>query len=117
MKNEVGRKIKKKMELKKVGILSLAKIAGLFGVLYGIISGILVSIAYSKAGALASLGQQLPATVTALGYKSLIVFPILNGIAYFIAGIVIAFIYNLLADWIGGVKLTLVEIKEEHKKK
>lgn len=93
------------MELKKVGILSLAKIAGLFGVIYGLISGILLSFIYSKSDLLASLGTELPTTVTTLGYKSIIVLPILNGIVYFIAGIVLAFVYNLLASWIGGVKL------------
>lgn len=93
------------MELKKVGILSLAKIAGLFGVIYGLISGLLLSFIYSKSELLASLGTQLPTTVTTLGYKSIIVMPILNGIIYFIAGIILAFIYNLLASWIGGVKL------------
>jgi len=93
------------MELKKVGILSLAKIAGLFGVIYGLISGLLLSFIYSKSDLLASLGTQLPTTITTLGYKSIIVLPILNGIMYFVAGIILAFVYNLLASWIGGVNL------------
>jgi len=101
------------MELKKIGILSAAKIAGLLGVIYGLISGILVSFIYSKSDLLASLGTQLPTTITTLGYKSIIVLPVLNGIIYFIAGIVLAFIYNILASWVGGVKL---EFKEEKKK-
>jgi ABC-type antimicrobial peptide transport system permease subunit len=102
------------MELKKVGILSLAKIAGLFGIIYGLISGILLSFVYSKSDLLASLGAELPATITTLGYASIIVLPILNGIIYFIEGIILALIYNLLAGWVGGVKL---EFKEQGKKK
>ena len=34
------------MELKKIKVLSLAKIAGLFGVVYVLLSGIFVSIIY-----------------------------------------------------------------------
>jgi len=101
------------MELKKIGLLSVAKIAGLFGVLYGLVLGIFYSFIYSKSSTLASLGQQIPAAVTTLGYASIIVMPIILGVAYFVAGIVIALIYNLLAKWLGGVKL---EFKEEKKK-
>jgi len=102
------------MELKKIGVLSAAKIAGLFGVIYGLISAILLSIIYSKADVLASLGMQLPTTVTNLGYKTFIALPIINGVLYFIIGLIVAFIYNLLASWVGGVKL---EFKEQQKKK
>lgn len=93
------------MELKKIGVLSLAKIAGLFGIIYGLVSGILISFVYSKSEILASLNIELPQAITTLGYKSLIVLPILDGILYFIAGIILAFIYNVLAKKFGGVKL------------
>ncbi len=93
------------MELKKIRILSLAKITCILGVIYGLVSGILVSFIYSKSELLASLGIQLPAAVTTLGYKSIIVLPILYGIIYFIAGIILAFVYNLLASWVGGINL------------
>jgi len=101
------------MELKKIGILSLAKIAGLFGIIYGLISGILLSFVYSKLDILTAAGMQLPTTLTTLGYKSIIVLPILNGIIYFIAGIILAFIYNLLASWIGGINLEFKEVKKK----
>lgn len=100
------------MELKKIGILSLAKIAGLFGVLYGLISGILISIIYSKAGSIPGLAEQL-GMINQLGYSSLIILPILYGIIYFLVGIITAFIYNLLAKKVGGIELSL----EERKKK
>jgi hypothetical protein len=101
------------MELKKIGILSAGKIAGLFGIIYGLIMGIFYSFVYSKSSTLAALGQQIPAVITTLGYASIIVMPIILGVAYFVAGIVGALIYNLLARWVGGVKL---EFKEEKKK-
>ena len=77
------------------------------------ISGILISILLSKAELIPGLTEQL-GLVSTLGYKSIIVFPILNGILYFIVGIILAFIYNLLASWIGGINL---EFKEAGKKK
>ena len=93
------------MELKKIKVMSLAKISLLFGILYGIVSGIVSSIAYAKADILIAAGQQVPALITTLGYWSLIVLPILNGIIYFILGIIGALLYNLFASWVGGVKL------------
>lgn len=102
------------MELKRVGIMSLAKIAGLIGVIYGLVSGLLFSIIYSKAGSIPGLTEQL-GMISSLGYSSIIVLPILNGIIYFIAGVVIAFIYNLLAKKVGGIELTLEKKKRKKK--
>ena len=104
------------MELKKIGILSLAKITCIFGIIYGLVSGILISILYTKAAKLASLGIQIPTTVTALGFKSLIVYPILDGVIYFIAGVILAWLYNLIASWIGGIQLEFKEKPSEKKK-
>ena len=91
-------------ELKKIGVLSLAKIAGLFGVIYGLLSGILVAVAYSKVSEMPELAAQL-GIVSQWGYYSIIIFPILNAVIYFIVGILLALIYNLLAKYIGGVQL------------
>ena len=92
------------MELKKIKIMSLAKIAGLFGIIYGLLSGIVFSLVYSKADTIAGLSEQL-GIISQLGYSSIIVLPILNGVIYFIAGIVLAFVYNILAKKFGGVEL------------
>ncbi len=93
------------MELKRIGILSLAKIFGLFGVIYGLFSAILLVIVYAQTGNLQGVTEQLSTLMNALGYWSLLIFPILNGVIYFIAGVVLAFIYNLLAGWLGGIRL------------
>jgi len=99
------------MELKKIGILSLGKIAGLFGVIYGLLAGILVSVVYAKLEAFPQMTEQL-GLISQLGYSSIIILPILYGIIYFISGIVTAFIYNLLAGWIGGIELELRKQKK-----
>lgn len=99
-------KKKEVKEILKVRVLTLAKIAGLFGIIYGLVAGILVSIIYSQAGSIPQLSQQL-GTISQLGYSSLIVLPILYGVGYFLVGAVTALIYNLLSKHIGGVKITL----------
>jgi len=91
------------MELKKIGVLSLAKIAGLFGVIYGFVSGILIVIIVSK---VPTVAEQL-GIVSQWGAKSIIILPIINGATYFIAGIILAFIYNLITSWVGGIKVDL----------
>jgi hypothetical protein len=96
---------KEEKEVLKIRVLTLAKIAGLFGVIYGLIAGILISILYSQAGKIPQLSQQL-GIASQLGYSSLIVFPVMYGIGYFIAGAVTSFLYNLIAKQIGGVKIT-----------
>tara|TARA_Y100000310_G_C20658260_1_gene803204 strand:- start:1269 stop:1580 length:312 start_codon:yes stop_codon:yes gene_type:complete len=103
------------MELKKIGILSLGKIAGLFGVIYGLISGILFLIILSRANQIPGLTEQL-GFIAQLGNSSIIVLPILNGIIYFLVGIIAAFLYNLIAKKIGGIELELDEKKPRKKK-
>jgi len=95
------------MELKKIGVLSAGKIALLFGVVYGLLSGIIFSIAASQANMISSAGTQLPPIITSLGYWMIIIAPIFDGIVYFIAGIIAAALYNLFAGWIGGIHLEL----------
>ena len=94
------------MELKKIGVLSLAKILGVLGIVYGLISGILMSVILARAGSIPGLSEQL-GVVSQWGYWSILIFPIINGIGYFIAGIIIAWLYNLVASRVGGIKLEL----------
>jgi hypothetical protein len=94
------------MEIKKIGVMSIARISMLFGILYGIISGIFSAVAYANIGSITEeINSQVPAIISYLGYWSLIVMPILNGLFYFVAGALIALVYNLIANWIGGIKL------------
>ena len=101
------------MELKKIKILSLAKIAGLFGVIYGLLSGIFVSIIYAGKGSIPGLTEELGVVVNQLGYFSLIILPVLNGAIYFLAGMIIAFLYNLIAKNISGIQIELVDKKKK----
>lgn len=66
-----------------------------FFLLFGIIAG-----AAAKAGG----GSPVPA-IFGLGAVFVVFIPILYGIMGFIGGIIAAFIYNLVAKWIGGIEV------------
>jgi hypothetical protein len=112
-------------EIKKIKIMSLAKIAMLFGVLPGIIYGIQIGLAstvspltFAEATSYAMQDPivALQAYLIALGWWSLIIAPILIGSVYFVAGIIVAWLYNMFVKAVGGIKIELVE-KDVKKKK
>jgi len=102
-------------EIKKLGLLSIAKISGLAGILYGFIVGIMIAVIaaiYQSPAYAAALGTDY-AAYSAMGWKAIILMPILMGALYFIAGIVIGLVYNLFAKWIGGIEVEFGTEKAE----
>jgi hypothetical protein len=92
--------------IKSVEIFSWAKIHSLFGIVFGLIYGVLFAILGTAIGA----SFDMPGATT-LGILSIIVFPIIFGIMAFICGAIMAFLYNIFADKIGGIEVELVEKK------
>ncbi|MAG50087.1 hypothetical protein CL621_00410 [archaeon] len=90
-------------EVKRLNVLSVAKITALFGIFFGLVAGILFAIV-SKLSV-----EAMPAELAAMpfGMQSIFILPIFYGITYFLGGIVGAAIYNLFAKWIGGIKIDL----------
>ncbi len=88
--------------IKRFDVISVGKIYGMLGVIMGAIVGIifllLAFIGFPLGGASSSI---------LLGLFSLILYPIFLGIGGFINGVIIAFLYNVAANWIGGVKVDL----------
>jgi hypothetical protein len=94
-----------KIQIKKLDVLSVAKIYALIGVIVGFIIGIFVAIFASAFGALGSMGG-LPGMGLATGFASvaaIIILPIIYGIMLFISGAIGAFIYNIIAGRVGGI--------------
>ncbi len=87
--------------VKKIGVLSLAKIFGLLYALFGLIIGVLFSV-------FSFFGLSADETGLYFGTISIITVPILYGIIGFIGGLITAFFYNLIASKVGGLE---VEIK------
>ena len=102
------------MELKKIGILSFAKVTTIFGLIAGIVQIIFVAILQKVAGSL-SVEQAAIFQTTQLSLGSVLSILLFSIIIYFIAGVVVAFIYNLIAKYIGGIVLEFREAKQTAK--
>lgn len=98
-------------ELKRLNPMSVAKLQGLLGVIGGLIVGILVAIFTSIAGsALQQAGGQGGSGLAFLGGVGAIVgMPIMYGVVGFIGGLIGAWLYNLVAKWVGGIEIELVQ--------
>jgi predicted PurR-regulated permease PerM len=86
--------------LKSFDTMSLAKIATLFGVVVGLVMGIFYGIIATVIGI--HRGFALGAFA---GIALVIIMPVLGAVCGFISGVVHAFLYNVFAQWVGGVSL------------
>ncbi len=89
--------------LKKVSLLSVANVLGMMGVVWGLVIAIL---AIALGGLITSVLPGAGAAV-GVGIISIIVFPLTYGIVGFVAGVICALLYNIVAKRIGGIKIDL----------
>lgn len=107
-----------KVKLRKIGILKMAYFAGIYGALIGILAAIITliwTLILSAVSIPGLAGQTL--TLPALGYISLILFPIGYGILGFIGALILTPIMNLILKIIKGLEFDLDEqdeISHEH---
>ena len=95
--------------LRHVGVLSVAKISALFGLVFVLVYGIIFAV-FARALAMvmppaAGLGA---AGTGGSGAVVVILMVIAGAVGGFIYGAVIAFLYNSFAGWVGGVEIDLV---------
>lgn len=102
------------MTVKRVGILSVAKIQALLMFVIGLIIGVIYGLVFMIFGAaLTALApnaenQALGGVSTiVIGLIMMIAFPIFYGLLGFIGGAIGAGIYNVAASFVGGIKLEL----------
>jgi hypothetical protein len=88
--------------LKKIGVLSLAKIIGVVYAVLGLIIGALMSLFSVIGAAVTQSGVGV-----LFGVGAIIILPIFYGLAGFIGGAIVAFIYNLASDVVGGIEIEL----------
>ena len=94
------------MVLKRVGVLSCGKFMGLLYAGIGLIAGGIFALA-SLVGEVAGLtADARGGAIFALffGVGAVIFLPVFYGVMGFISGVVSAFLYNLVAGWIGGIE-------------
>lgn len=100
--------------LKKLGVWSVAKIQAIIMALMGLFVGILVALATATGGTMRSTEVTPEATLfQAMGYLSVIILPIFYGLIGLVSGVVGAWLYNLIAKWVGGIEM---EFSEKPKK-
>jgi hypothetical protein len=91
-----------KFVVKRVGVLSLAKT---FGVIYAVIG--LILGAFMTLFSLVGAGMVQSGLGVLFGVGAIILLPIFYGLAGFVVGALVAFVYNFVAGFVGGIELEL----------
>ncbi len=95
-------------EIRRIDVVSFAKIEGALGAVIGLIVGVFAALIGIAMGGFADMaGMEFPGMGLFLGAAAIIFVPIVYGIAGFIGGLIVAALYNLVAGWIGGIKVEL----------
>lgn len=92
-------------ELKKIGILSSAKMQGMIFAVLGLIAGFIYAMILS----IMLFATGSPGLGIFFGFLALIGIPIVYGISGFAGGAIMAFLYNMVAGWTGGLELDFKE--------
>ena len=87
--------------IRNINPIQYAIVNAVLCALLGFILGIFFGLFSSAMGSLAPGGAGM-----SFGWLSVIIFPIMYGVIGFIAGLIGAFVYNLVAGWTGGIELT-----------
>ena len=100
--------------LTRIGPVSLAKFQGIVFALIGFIVGLIMGLASlvlgSLLGSLGTSGSHSAIGIFGgLGLAAILVIPLLYGAIGFIAGLISAWIFNMIAKWIGGIELNINE--------
>jgi hypothetical protein len=104
-----------KLQIKKLGVLSVAKMYAVLGFVMGLIIGIMYLIFGLIFGAM-MMGMAGRNGAAAGGFSvlwgivGLIFFPIFYSIVSFVAGAIGALIYNLCAGFIGGIEIEVENV-------
>ena len=92
------------MVIKRIGLISCARIAGAVYAILGFIGGGMFSLIYVAGGLPAN--PPLPAVAGVLfGAASVIILPLVYGIIGFVFTLISAWIYNVVAEMVGGIEM------------
>lgn len=93
------------MIITKIKPMSLAKIQtvlmGIFGLFMAVVYGILMLM-------VTSLNPEVSSQIQILGPWEIVLMPFMYAAIGFVIGLVGAFVYNLIAKWVGGIEIELM---------
>ena len=92
------------MIIKRVGPLSFARLSGALYAFIGLIIGGVFSM-IAMAGGFASETSGMPGVAAVVGVAAIVVFPLLYGLMGFVATLIGAWLYNVVAGIVGGIEL------------
>lgn len=94
------------MIIRRIDELSLGKITGLIHAIFGLFMGITLAL-ISLFSDTILINQYVPGMVwfPVHGAAAIIVLPVMQGLFGFLAGVLVALVYNLVANRIGGLKI------------
>ncbi len=93
--------------IKSIGVLSFAKISGLCYFALGLVFVPLFLLFAFVGGAVARQTGAPAAFAPVFGIVLAVLMPVLYGVMGFVFGAIAAFIYNLMAGWVGGIEVEL----------
>jgi hypothetical protein len=94
------------MVIKRIGPMSCARISGTLYAIMGILLGAIFSVA-ALAGAFTGDSSQGPFAAAFFGVAAILVLPVLYGGVGFVAMFIAAWLYNFLAELVGGIELDI----------
>ena len=107
------------MQIKRVGVMSYAKITAVTCAAFGLIIGIIYGLIFMIFGAAMMAGSGrgsagAGAGGIVIGLFAMIGIPIFYGILGFIFGAIGALVYNVASGFVGGIELELETVANEY---
>ena len=94
------------MVIRRVGVWSFARMAGLIYAIIGFIAGVIIAFV-SLLGALGAAAHEAPFLGAIFGVGAIFILPIFYGLVGLIVGGLVGLVYNALASVVGGIELEL----------
>jgi len=96
------------MVLKRLGVISVAKFAGVFYAGMGLLAGIVLAAVSSLAGMAGASMHDMPGWIGPIfGVGAIVLLPLLYGVLGFLFGAIVAGLYNVFSGLIGGIEVEL----------
>ena len=104
-----------KMQIKRMGVFSVAKIYAVVMAVFGLIIGVIYGLIFIIFGAAMMAGRDTGgagAGSLAIGLIMMVAFPIFYAIIGFVFGAIGALVYNVASGFVGGVELELEAVSD-----